>query len=249
MGSHLIVLAGFEHWWGGHCFGARLTASLVPWIVILEIIAIDAFRESFAQRALRTTDTAFLATAAVLSILSIAINAVGAFSREAAIWNVNPNIDLKPERLWDWRRPQFLAPFIEPNGPFPRLPVDGLSVGGEDSASYLVIGRSGAREAFRWTDGTHATVRFSRPGPGPGVLEIDARPYLGGGKLSGQRLIVSMIIRDPDCALYAVAVPLNVLRSAATSFHGFRRIEEDRAEPNVSRFAAYLHPAPSHPSS
>jgi hypothetical protein len=219
--GHMIVLSGFEHWWGGHCFGARLTASLVPWIVILEIIAIDAFCGSFAEQRSRVTNAVFLAIVGVLSILSVAINSVGAFSREASTWNVNPDIDLTPERLWNWRRPQFLAPFIEPDAPFPRFPPDGLPLGGKDSASYLGLGWSGAEGRFRWTDGTHATVRFARPGPEPGVLEIDARPYLGGGKLSGQRLIVSingrplqsLMVRKPEFAIYDVAVPSNVLQS------------------------------------
>ena len=54
-----------------------------------------------------------MAVAGVLSVLSIAINSVGAFSQEASSWNVNPNIDATPERLWSWRRAQFLAPFVE----------------------------------------------------------------------------------------------------------------------------------------
>jgi hypothetical protein len=219
--GHMIMLSGFEHWWGGHCFGARLTASLVPWIVVLEIIAVDAFRESSARRALNVADAVWLAIAGVLSISSVAINSVGAFSREASTWNVNPDIDFRPERLWNWRRPQFLAPFIEPDGPFPTLPPGGLPLAAGDSANYLGLGWSGAEGSFRWTDGTHATMRFSMSGLGPGVVEIDARPYLGGGKLSGQRLTVSMngrplqslMVREPEFAVYEVAVPANVVQS------------------------------------
>ena len=109
--AHLLMLAGFPHWWGGHCFGARLTAGLVPWLSVLAVVGLDALREARAQGARR--DVAVLAIVGLLSVLSIAINAVGAFSREASNWNVRPNIDETPARLWDWRRPQFAAPFVE----------------------------------------------------------------------------------------------------------------------------------------
>jgi hypothetical protein len=112
MAGHLAVISGFWHWWGGHCFGARLTASLVPWIVVLEIIAIDAWREARSQGEPRAHGFLVMAIAGVLSVLSIAINSVGAFSQAAQSWNINPNIDETPERLWSWRRPQFLAPFV-----------------------------------------------------------------------------------------------------------------------------------------
>ena len=110
--GHLLVLSGFGHWWGGHCFGARLTASLVPWIVISEILAIDAWRQACARAEPYATRSAILALAGVLSILSVAVNAVGAFSLEAQKWDVSPNIDQTPWRLWSWRRPQFLSPLF-----------------------------------------------------------------------------------------------------------------------------------------
>jgi hypothetical protein len=189
--------------------------------VILAIIAVDAFRGSLLLKSSTANAMAFLAVAGILSTLSVAINSVGAFSREASNWNTNPDIDALPERLWNWRRPQFLAPFLEPAGPFPRLPPDGLHFGASGSANYLGLGWSGEEDDYRWTDGTHATVRFSRPGPGRGIVEIDARPYLGGGKVSGQRLMVSMngkalqslLIREPQFAIYDIAVPEDATQS------------------------------------
>ena len=108
--GHLVMLAGFPHWWGGHCFGARLTGGLVPWLSVLAVVGLDAFREAHAHAT--RSGVGALAIVALLSVLGIAINAVGAFSREAANWSVNPNIDETPARLWNWRRPQFAAPFV-----------------------------------------------------------------------------------------------------------------------------------------
>jgi hypothetical protein len=219
--GHLVMLSGFAHWWGGHCFGARLTASLVPWIVVLEILAIDALREARSRSEPPADGPLFMALASVLVALSIGINSVGALCREASSWNVNPNIDETPGRLWSWRRPQFLAPFLEPTGPFLPLSVEGLRLGAEDSDRYLGLGWSGREGSSRWTDGSHATIRFALSRPGPGVVELDARPYLGGGKIGGQRLVVSMNgkplqfmnIRQPDFTLYDIAVPADVPRS------------------------------------
>jgi hypothetical protein len=126
IGGHLLVLSGFSHWWGGHCFGARLTASLVPWIVILEILAIDARRQARARGEPYAARLAVLALAGVLSILSVAINAVGAFSLEAQKWNVSPDIDETPWRLWSWRHPQFLAPFFGTDSTDPTAVAPGL---------------------------------------------------------------------------------------------------------------------------
>ena len=217
--GHLLMLAGFGHWWGGHCFGARLTGGLVPWLSVLMVIGLAAFRETRARDP--RSGTAVLATLGFLSVLSIAINAVGAFSPEAANWNVNPNIDETPARLWSWSRPQFAAPFLEPRGPFPELPADGLRFGSAEATTYLGMGWSGPEGDARWTDGPYATIRFSLEDRRPGVLEIDLRPYLGGGTIVGQRLGVtlngkvlqSLTVREPNFATYKITVPADVLLS------------------------------------
>jgi hypothetical protein len=110
--GHLTVVAGFGHWWGGHCFGARLTAGLVPWIVVLAIIGLDAWRVSSANGDRHFSESVLFALVGALSGLSVGINSVAAFSNEAQNWNVSPNIDETPARLWSWRRPQFLAPLF-----------------------------------------------------------------------------------------------------------------------------------------
>jgi hypothetical protein len=217
--GHLLMLAGFEHWWGGHCFGARLTGGLVPWLSVLAVIGLDALREARARGA--PSGVGALAILGLLSVLSIAINAVGAFSREASNWNVNPNIDETPARLWNWRRPQFAAPFVEPAGLFPALPAAGLLFGSAAAGSYLGLGWSGPEENGRWTDGPSATIRFSLQDRRPGVLEIDMRPYLGGGKIAGQHLVVtlngraiqSLTVREPGFTTYEITVPAEILLS------------------------------------
>lgn len=51
-----------------------------------------------------------LTAAGLLLFCSIVINVLGATENRIWSWNVRPiNIDEKPERIWDWKNPQFLA--------------------------------------------------------------------------------------------------------------------------------------------
>ena len=46
---------------------------------------------------------------AALVALSVLVNFRGASSPAVYRWNVDPvDVDQRPERLWDWRDPQFL---------------------------------------------------------------------------------------------------------------------------------------------
>lgn len=111
--AHFVLLAGFWDWWGGHSYGPRLTTSLVPWFVLFAILAADAARTAVARQGLRVADRALFAAAGLLCAASIATNAVGAWSWAADRWNVVPdNINADRGRLWSWRRPQFLSPFV-----------------------------------------------------------------------------------------------------------------------------------------
>jgi hypothetical protein len=219
--AHLIMLSGFVHWWGGYSYGARLTASLVPWLVILSVIGLDAARTECAT-GWRSGDIVSLAMAGLLGLASIAMNAIGAFSTEAQDWNVIPDdIDRNPSRLWSWRHPQFLAPFQEPEGPFLELPQSGLRVGTSEAGRYLGHGWPSGEGEFRWTEGRGgSTVRFALPTPAPGALEIELRPYLCGRKLSSQRLVVTMndrelgslVLQSPELAAHRFVVPADVAR-------------------------------------
>src|SRR6266849_2252078 len=47
---------------------------------------------------------------AALLLISVGINARGAMNGATAVWNQKPvNVDEHPERVWDWKHPQFLA--------------------------------------------------------------------------------------------------------------------------------------------
>lgn len=109
-----LVLGRFDHWWGGHCYGARLTSDLIPFLFLIAVVALHTRHEYVLSHG-RPPRLATLESVvgAVLLACSIAINGVGACSRDAWHWSNHPtNIDEDQSRLWDWSRPQFMAPFV-----------------------------------------------------------------------------------------------------------------------------------------
>ena len=100
---HLIVISRFEHWWGGHSFGARFMTDALPGLFLLTLYAWPTTLE-------RLRDRAAAAVLALAAVFAVFVNTgQGLYNRYTAYWNSTPNIDQYPEYLFDWRYPQFLA--------------------------------------------------------------------------------------------------------------------------------------------
>lgn len=99
----LIVSAAGESWWAGNSFGPRFMADTIPWLAMLAIPAVEAV----------VAEPGWLRRGAVVLLgLSVAANAIGAWSKPAACWNVDPVlIDIDPSRVWAWDDMQLLRPF------------------------------------------------------------------------------------------------------------------------------------------
>ncbi len=110
--AHWLVISGFDKWWGGHCFGARLATGMVPWLVLVAILAVDAEHRAGAAGTVPRGAALVGAFALLMSAASVVINAAGAISPRTVAWNLVPaNVDLSRERLWSWRHPQVRAAF------------------------------------------------------------------------------------------------------------------------------------------
>jgi len=190
---YTIAISGFESS-GGHSFGCRLLAGLVPWLALLAILSLDAARTGAASGEISRPGRLALGTAcAFLCVAGVAINAVGATSRAAARWNVIPvNVDQQPGRIWQWRQPQFLASVLDPPGPYLRIPSRGVAMAGTAADAYLGRGWDYAGGGARWTDGGVATVRFLAAPASPGTLVLVLSPYLARGRLDAQRMTVKV---------------------------------------------------------
>jgi len=116
---HWIVISGFPHWYGGHSYGPRLMTGIVPWLVLLCIFGLEAMltaRENQAKVQRLKSWRIEHVLGGTLLLVSCIINGLGAASHATALWNMRPvNVDEQPSRIWDWRHPQFLAPWQKPN--------------------------------------------------------------------------------------------------------------------------------------
>lgn len=102
--AHLTAVSLYtSFWWGGYSYGPRLTSDLAPVLVFFLIPLLEAWRRS--GWSWRPAQLLFLASLAA----SVLIHGHGALSFAPHTWNTVPvSVDAEPERVWDWRDPQFL---------------------------------------------------------------------------------------------------------------------------------------------
>jgi hypothetical protein len=103
IGSNLLLVASYPIWWGGWSYGPRLLTGTIPWFVLLAALG---FRSLVAD-CWRSPIVGRLGLA--LMLLAIAINGWGAVSGATVLWSKEVGINARPELVWDWRHPQFLA--------------------------------------------------------------------------------------------------------------------------------------------
>lgn len=221
---HLAVMSCFGHWWGGYSYGPRFSTGLAPWFVVLAILGVQARRIALAKDAQdfsRLGKGLELSVGALLLSVSVAINAFGAADRNTAYWNVRPqNIDLHPERNWDWRQPQFLAGVLHPPFPdaVPLLPEQ-IDVTKPESDPFFWYGWSAAEPQFRWTDGHEATLVFAIKNPRDTLLTLKAGGFVVPGRptqrvsvaLNGQ-VLKDFTITDELAREYTFELPAGLLK-------------------------------------
>jgi hypothetical protein len=95
-----IGVSCFPDWTGGWSYGPRFLLDVVPLMMWFLPPIFDALARS--RNALLTGLTV------LLIVLSVGIQARGAFVERTATWNWEPRF-LDPARVWDWSDPQFLA--------------------------------------------------------------------------------------------------------------------------------------------
>ncbi len=104
-GGHWVAISSFPRWWGGDAYGPRFFSDVVPFLVALSLPVVLWL--ATAAPGLRRAVAA--GTCSALLAVSVAINFAGAYLPSTWCWNVVPaNFDVRPERLWSWRDPQFL---------------------------------------------------------------------------------------------------------------------------------------------
>lgn len=103
---HWVSISSFPHWWGGWSIGPRFFADMIPYFIYFFVFFLAAIPNSSK---LAFWHYSVLAAMLALCAISFSINYRGAVDKSVYLWNGVPNnIDLHPERLWDWSDPQFL---------------------------------------------------------------------------------------------------------------------------------------------
>jgi hypothetical protein len=106
--GHLILISSFPHWWGGHSYGPRMSADMIPFLCYFIIPVFSLFSSKGIKRRV------FVALFVVCLGISFIMNFIGAVSYKGHEWNDLPaDVDQAPSRLWDWSDPPFLRPFRE----------------------------------------------------------------------------------------------------------------------------------------
>lgn len=104
---HVVLVAAFPHWWGGHCYGPRLHMPVVPLLLLLSLPVIELVRRGSGWSRLRWVA---LALALLCAGWGAFVHVRGAWVIDTQVWNGAPkNIDDHPQRLWDWRDMQIFA--------------------------------------------------------------------------------------------------------------------------------------------
>jgi hypothetical protein len=98
---HLLLVSRLHHWWAGYSFGPRFMTDVLPGLFVLLCLTLSSALERHSR--------AIWPLFAVLATFSCAVHTVqGLYARAPKVWNAKPNIDQRPELIFDWRYPQFM---------------------------------------------------------------------------------------------------------------------------------------------
>lgn len=98
----VLAVGRFGHWWGGWSYGPRLLTEVIPGIFLATVLVWPTAVRTGAARVI-------VSVWIVLAGFGVYVHTVqGLFNPWTAEWNRAPNVDVRPETLWDWRYPQFL---------------------------------------------------------------------------------------------------------------------------------------------
>jgi hypothetical protein len=219
VGAHLAVVSAFPDWAGGHSYGPRMTADLVPWLFLLGLIALRA--------ALEAPRPVWLALSGTLCLWGVFVHARGALAEETWDWNLDTEIDENvARRVWDWSYPQFLAGLIRPPGLDPQtlaypLYQPGSRLRGVDpaAAEHLASGWGPPSDGVRWSVAREAAFAFALEAPEALTLRMRLVPFLAEGRLAQQRVelflnqsaLAERTLASPGPVELAIAVPAEAL--------------------------------------
>ncbi|MGZ6036994.1 MAG: glycosyltransferase family 39 protein [Myxococcaceae bacterium] len=104
IGIHWVAVSLLPQWWAGHSIGPRFFSDLSPYLCWLLVHPVEE-----GWNAWRSGRRGQLLALAGLALFGVFAHGSGATRLAVHDWNDGPpNVDLAPERVWDWRDVQYL---------------------------------------------------------------------------------------------------------------------------------------------
>ena len=157
---HWVMISSFPHWWGGHSYGPRFFADMLPFLMFL---LIPLFRDWGT-----VYSPLLFGALLVLAAFAFFVNARGARVYAAGIeWNWAQgsvaNVDDDPSRLWDWADPPFLRGLVP--GKVMLSSAESIqlqALGQEVELAFAVDVRNPGHHAVAWQLETPQRVRLDQ---------------------------------------------------------------------------------------
>ena len=96
----LLMISGYNKWWGGHSIGPRMMTSAAPFLAILTLPLWLGFKKLGKIRRI---------TVLFLTAVACASQILATYSTRAMAWNAILDVDANPRALWMVRDSQLLA--------------------------------------------------------------------------------------------------------------------------------------------
>lgn len=105
---NILVYSSFWHWWAGWSYGPRFLTGMLPILIIFTGLYLNDY---INFNMINKKKILSICIILILLIWSIFVQIVGVFYYPSGGWDANPNVDLHPERLWDWKDTQIMRSF------------------------------------------------------------------------------------------------------------------------------------------
>ena len=104
----ILLYSCFKVWWAGWSYGPRFLTGMLPILIIFLSLYLE---EHIDFNRLNIKKALSISLIFILLLISIFVQIVGVFYYPSGSWDADPNIDLHPERLWDWEDTQIMRSF------------------------------------------------------------------------------------------------------------------------------------------
>jgi hypothetical protein len=157
-------------WWGGDSYGPRFFTDMLPYLIYW-MVPFIAWLETAVGRRRLAAGAIFAATLTV----SVLMHAQGVFNPAAIAWSHDPApIEMDPLRLWDWRRPPFLAGLQAPPSAPAATPI-ACATAPTVPAGFSIVSSERRAVVLSWQPSAGATGYAIEVGDSPGANNLPSR--------------------------------------------------------------------------